>query len=72
MLDELIEKLKVLKVKHYECEDCWYSCPKSEEGCCNDGGSDCTCGADNRNKEVDALITWVRDHSDTLDFLINL
>jgi hypothetical protein len=32
--------------KHYECDDCWYSCPKSE-GCCNDEKpTRCTCGKD--------------------------
>ncbi len=33
---------------HHMCEDSWYSCPKSEEGCSDDRWSDgtCTCGAD--------------------------
>lgn len=32
---------------HYECEDCWYSCPKSDEGCCDvRAGTECNCGAD--------------------------
>ena len=36
---------------HYDCEDCWYSCPKSGN-CCNDTvGDDCTCGYDRRVKE---------------------
>lgn len=32
---------------HRQCEDSWYSCPKSEEGCANEfEGEECNCGAD--------------------------
>ena len=32
---------------HHECEDGWYSCPKSEYGCLDEGaGKECNCGAD--------------------------
>jgi hypothetical protein len=42
---------------HYYCEDCWYSCPKAEDGCCDDSrGDDCTCGADAFNAEIDAVL----------------
>ena len=42
------------KRNHYECEDGWYSCPKSEDGCANDNaGKDCTCGADDFNKMLE-------------------
>lgn len=35
-----LERLK----GHQECDDCYYSCPLSEAGCCNpDGGTECTC-----------------------------
>jgi hypothetical protein len=39
---------------HYSCdEDCWYSCPKSEDGCCDESqGSKCNCGADEHNQKV--------------------
>lgn len=33
------------QVKHHECEDCWYSCPESVEGCCDDDREGCTCHA---------------------------
>ncbi len=36
---------------HYDCADCWYSCPKSGQ-CCNDtAGDECNCGYDRRVKE---------------------
>jgi hypothetical protein len=39
--------------EHYSCDDSWYSCPKSEDGCSNqDYGSDCICGADEHNSRV--------------------
>jgi hypothetical protein len=40
---EVIAALR--KVRHYECEDCWYSCPESEDGCCDDRQEGCTCSA---------------------------
>lgn len=44
------------EVEHYSCEDGWYSCPKSEEGCDNDlAGDDCTCGADRINQRIARL-----------------
>jgi hypothetical protein len=55
-LGELL-KLKSLAMRsHYSCEDRWYSCPKSADGCSNDDeGDECNCGADKHNAEVDAL-----------------
>lgn len=45
-----------LRVPHYECEDCWYSCPKSTEGTCNDvKGPECDCGAEKYNAYIEAL-----------------
>ena len=42
---------------HYECQDGWYSCPKSEDGCYNDGqGDDCTCGVDTLNEQISAIL----------------
>jgi chromosome segregation ATPase len=42
--------LKRMFATHYECEDCWYSCPKSPGCCGEESGDRCTCGKD----EVDA------------------
>ena len=34
-------------IGHYSCDDCWYSCPKSAEGSCNENyGDECTCQRD--------------------------
>lgn len=42
---------------HYTCDDCWYSCPKSEEGCCNhEEGDKCNCGADAHNAAINAAL----------------
>lgn len=40
---------------HYDCEDCWYSCPKSGNCCNNTVGDECNCGYDRRVKEKMAL-----------------
>jgi hypothetical protein len=62
-IEELIAKLEDLKVSHDTCEDCWYSCPKSKEGSCDNRQKDCNCGADEHNAEVDSLIAWVRSNT---------
>src|SRR5690348_4665068 len=31
--DRLRKALEGLRRGHYECEDCWYSCPKAEDYC---------------------------------------
>lgn len=49
-----------LKREHYTCEDCWYSCPLSEDGCCDGRSRGCNCGADEHNKKVDELLAYVR------------
>ena len=40
---------------HRTCEDPWYSCPESEEGCANDFNSGCTCGAASAIEALPAL-----------------
>jgi len=57
-VDLLISELHQLALQtHYSCEDSWYSCPKSENGCYNDAYPDdeCNCGADEHNKKVNEL-----------------
>lgn len=55
--ERLREALESLRSTHYECDDPWYSCPKSEGGCANDGqGDECNCGADARNAIIDAAL----------------
>ena len=60
---ELREALAKQKQSHYSCEDCWYSCPMSEEGCCDDRQSGCTCGAEAANTKIDALLSRPDDLS---------
>jgi len=59
-----LERLsKLAKRGHYYCEDAWYSCPKAEDGCANEGaGDECNCGADEHNAEVDALMVMLRSN----------
>lgn len=58
-----VERLRaaLLKTKrsHYYCEDSWYSCPQSEDGCADDRrrGNKCDCGADAFNAEIDSLLS---------------
>ncbi len=54
-IGKLETALKVLRSDHhYDCEDCFYSCPESGN-CCDErlAGSECTCGTDQRNAIID-------------------
>lgn len=54
---KLREKLELLRLKHYVCDDCWYSCPKSGECCNNEPKDYCNCGADSHNAVIDEILT---------------
>jgi hypothetical protein len=47
-------------------EDCWYSCPKAPDGCCNDNYAEdeCICGADDHNARVDATLLLIDGQAD--------
>jgi hypothetical protein len=51
-----IDDLNKLRLIHKECEDGFYSCPLSTEGCLNDYSKGCTCGADEHNAAIDAML----------------
>jgi hypothetical protein len=52
-----IDDLNKLRLIHKECEDGFYSCPLSTEGCLNDYSEGCTCGADEHNAAIDAMLS---------------
>jgi len=54
---DLLNKLKDLAIiSHYSCEDQYYSCPKSPEGCADSRqGDECNCGAEKHNQEVEEV-----------------
>jgi hypothetical protein len=52
------ELTKLARRNHYTCEDAWYSCPKSSDGCANDAaGDECDCEADSHNDKIDELLS---------------
>ena len=54
---EALLLLPVLERGHYYCDDCWYSCPKAVDGCCDGSqGDECNCGADNYNALLAKII----------------
>lgn len=59
-----------LRREHLYVEDCWYSCPKAPEGCCDDAqGDECNCGADEHNALLDGLIGLVAEAVDLLEHI---
>jgi len=49
-------------ISHYYCEDCWYSCPKSKDGCCdNSQGDECNCNAEIEQEKLKAFIDSLID-----------
>lgn len=67
----LLASLELLRRRHDECEDCWYSCPKSGE-CCNDDldPEKCNCGADRHNERLDEVIAQTRKLLDQMRALV--
>ena len=62
---ELVRRLARLKMPHYSCDDPWYSCPKSSEGCANEfAGEECTCSTDWLNGKVEQIIAWISTWED--------
>ena len=54
---EALSLLPELERGHYYCDDCWYSCPKAVDGCCDERqGDECNCGADNYNALLAKII----------------
>ena len=53
----LREALKSLRQSHYMCEDKWYSCPLSEEGCADERQTECNCDAERINKIIDEALS---------------
>ena len=59
--EELIQRLKALLVRHYICDDSYYSCPLSDD---EEAGSfredqdknKCSFGASARNAKIEELI----------------
>ena len=41
---------------HYECDDSWYSCPLSTDGCADKRQEGCTCGRDRLVQQIDAAL----------------
>jgi len=57
-MTKIKDKAKYLAGNHYECEDSWYSCPKSEGGCANDlNGDECNCGVKRKIEKIAQAIT---------------
>lgn len=57
----IFNELEKLRRRHFICDDPWYSCPQSEDGCANDmAGDECNCGADAYNAILDGIIAFLR------------
>lgn len=55
---------------HYYCDDTWYSCPLSIDGCADEfiDKNECNCGADEHNYKLELFYIeiWER-HGDILN-----
>ena len=58
LLSGLYKMAELAMRTHSNSDDPYYSCPLSENGCCNDDlpKDECHCGADEHNKKVDELL----------------
>jgi len=62
LLNQVIDELEGTNHNHYSCEDGWYSCPLSSEGCFNESVDPnvCNCGASEYNTMYDKCIGIIR------------
>lgn len=62
LLTEVLSFLEKSKRQHHYSDDCWYTCPKHPEGCCNIEEPDrCNCGAEQHNEQADELINKIKN-----------
>ena len=55
-IEQLKNKARKL-ITHHECEDPYYSCPKSPRGCINSfAGDECNCGYEKKIKKLDQIV----------------
>ena len=61
---DVLKELESLKASHYDCKDCWYSCPLAEDRSWDDRKpkGECDCGAEDQHKRVDALIEYLSNN----------
>lgn len=55
----LIEMVTALRIEHTVCEDGWYSCPESEDGCIDITQHGCNCRAEEHNALVDKVLAML-------------
>lgn len=55
-IDRLRAALTAARRMHVTCEDGWYSCPLSEDGCLDERETACTCGAEKHNAAIDIAL----------------
>lgn len=56
IIERYRQALEAARIRHYVSEDCWYTCPMSDEECCDDRVTECNCGADEHNAAIDAAL----------------
>lgn len=61
-----LEKAREISGGHfYDDNDCWYSCPLCEEGCCNDAipKNECTCDYTRRVERIATALDEARNQA---------
>lgn len=58
-LIQILESLR--QTNHYECEDCYYSCPMNEDYCGGEDRNHCECGLIEDNAKIDKALEIVKN-----------
>ena len=59
-IERLREVLQWIRgLEHDSCDDSWYSCPLSPDGCIDPRPTACTCGKEEIDKRIDAALSPV-------------
>ncbi len=62
-ISSLVAALEGLRRSHTACDDNWYSCPLSDEGCANESETDCNCGAQEHNAKIEAMLAAMKERT---------
>lgn len=58
-LIEILESLR--QTNHYECEDCYYSCPMNADYCGGKDRNKCECGLIEKDANIDEALEIVKN-----------
>lgn len=61
------QRAAAISLDHDQCQDSWYSCPLSDDGCANDRETECSCDQPERvalKRDIETLLSEIDTFKD--------